>query len=196
MKNIGAAMAGGKAGKKDKGDEFFPTPEGTTRALVPELRAIGWPNDVWECACGEGHISKQLKKAGFDVTSTSLTKRGFGRSGIDFLKTKKPLASSVITNPPFSLSDDFLVHALMVLEIDHVAMLLPSGIYHAQNRVKLFELHTPSLILPMTWRLDVTGAGRPTMNCSWYIWTSLLPPVRGFRPLTSTEKHPGRYDAA
>lgn len=196
MKNIGAAMAGGKAGKKEKGDEFFPTAEGTTRALVPVLREIGWPNDVWECACGEGHISKQLIASGFNVASTNLTNRGYGLVGADFLKQQKAAAPSIITNPPFSLSDEFLVHALVILGIEHVAMLLPSGIYHAKDRVQLFHMHTPSLILPMTWRLDVTGEGRPTMNCSWYIWTSLLPPVRGFRPLTSTEKHPGRYDAA
>jgi hypothetical protein len=44
VKNIGAAMNGGN-GKREKGDEFFPTAEGTTRALIPTLREIGWPND-------------------------------------------------------------------------------------------------------------------------------------------------------
>lgn len=193
--NIGAAMAGGKGGKKrDKGDEFFPTAEGTTRALVPVLRKIGWPNGVWENACGEGHISKQLIAAGFDVFSTNLTDRGYGVRGLDFLATNHSPMPSIVTNPPFSLGDEFLVHALTVLEIEHVAMLLPNGIFHAQDRVKLFHLHRPSLILPLTWRLDVTGAGAPTMNCCWYVWTSLVPPIEGFWPLTSDEPHPGRYD--
>lgn len=195
MKNIGAAMNGGN-GKREKGDEFFPTAEGTTRALIPTLREIGWPNDVWENACGAGHISKQLLAAGFNVFSSNLTDRGYGRIGVNFMSQDRPLAPSIITNPPFSLSDEFLVHAQTILGIDHIAMLLPSGLYHAKNRVELFAMHKPSLILPLTWRLDVTGEGRPTMNCSWYIWTTLLPPIRGFQPLTSTEKHPGRYDAA
>jgi len=194
--NIGAAMAGGKRGsKKDKGDEFFPTAEGTTRALVPVLKEIGWPREVWECACGEGHISKQLIRAGFRVSSSNLIDRGYGGIGYDFLKQTHPFAKSIVTNPPFSLSDEFLVHALVVLGIEHVAMLLPNGIWHAQNRVKLFHLHKPSLILPLTWRLDVTGGGAPTMNCCWYIWTTLLPPIEGYYPLVSEEKHPGRYDA-
>jgi hypothetical protein len=199
--NIGAAMAGG-GGKKDKPpnpDEFFPTAEGTTRALVPVLRKIGWPNSVWENACGAGHITKQLLNAGFGVTSSNLTDRGYSRyslTGVDFLKTTEALAPSIITNPPFSLSDEFLVHALVVLGIEHVAMLLPNGIWHAQNRIKLFHMHRPSLILPLTWRLDVTGEGAPTMNCCWYVWTTLLPPIEGYYPLVSEEKHPGRYDAA
>lgn len=99
-----------------------------------------------------------------------------------------------MTNPPFSLSDEFLVHALVVLGIEHIAMLLPNGIYHAQNRVKLFEAHKPALILPCTWRIDVSGQGAPTMNVAWYIFTSLLPPIRGYYPLVSSEKTPGRYD--
>lgn len=193
MKNIGAAMAGGGS-KRAKGDEFFPTAEGTTRALVPVLRKIGWPNDVWECACGEGHMSKQLLEAGFDVFSTNLNDRGYGTCGVNFLETSASPMKSMVTNPPFSLSDEFLVHALTVLGIEHVAMLLPNGIWHAQDRVKLFELHKPSLILPLTWRLDVTGAGAPTMNCCWYVWTTLLPPIEGYYPLVSDEKHPGRYD--
>jgi hypothetical protein len=195
MKNIGAAMAGGGGKAKPANpDEFFPTAEGTTRAVIPVLREIGWPNDVWECAAGEGHVSKQLTAAGFDVWSTNLTDRGFGTRGVDFLATVHSPAASIVTNPPFSLSDEFLVHALTVLEIEHVCLLLPNGIYHAQSRVKLFELHKPSLILPLTWRLDVTGGGAPTMNCCWYVWTTLVPPIEGYRPLVSAEDHPGRYD--
>jgi len=196
MANIGAAMAGGKStkDKPENPDEFFPTAEGTTRALMPVLRKIGWPNRVWENACGAGHISKELIKSGFDVISTNLVDRGYGWRGKDFLKETDALAPSIVTNPPFSLSDEFLVHAITVLGIEHVAMLLPNGIWHAQDRVKLFKVHRPSLILPLTWRLDVTGEGAPTMNCCWYVWTTLVPPIEGFYPLVSNEKHPGRYD--
>jgi hypothetical protein len=201
MTNIGAAMAGGKS-KKDKPvnpDEYFPTAEGTTRALVPVLRKIGWPRKVWECACGTGHISKQLIAAGFDVVSSNLTDRGYGIRNVDFLRcidTEFYKSDSIITNPPFSLSDEFLVHAITLLGIEHIAMLLPNGIWHAKNRIKLFHMHKPSLILPLTWRLDVTGGGAPTMNCCWYVWTTLVPPIEGYYPLVSDEKHPGRYDAS
>ena len=45
---------------------------------------------IWECACGEGHLSKVLEKAGHLVLSTDLVYRGFGkREPVDFLDTRK-----------------------------------------------------------------------------------------------------------
>ena len=31
---------------------------------------------VWECACGEGHLSKELQKQGYQVYSSDLIDRG------------------------------------------------------------------------------------------------------------------------
>lgn len=190
-------MAGGSSGKKAANpDEFHPTPEGTVRAVIPVLREIGWPDDAWECACGEGHISKQLLAAGFAVTSSNLIDRGYGDVGVDFLATERARAKSVITNPPFSLADAFVAHAQTMLGIEYIALLLPNGIYHAKTRVPMFYAHRPSLILPCTWRIDVERKGAPTMNVSWYVWHPTVPPIAGYYPLVSDEKHPGRYDAA
>ncbi len=35
-------------------------------------------HNLWECACGEGHLSKRLAKYGYAVKSTDLIERGFG----------------------------------------------------------------------------------------------------------------------
>lgn len=50
---------------------------------------------VWECACGEGHIAKELEKAGYHVYATDLIDRGYGYQQ-DFLKSVAP--------PPFPAS--------------------------------------------------------------------------------------------
>ena len=34
--------------------------------------------EVWECACGEGHLSKVLESRGYHVMSTDLIDRGLG----------------------------------------------------------------------------------------------------------------------
>lgn len=39
---------------------------------------------LWECACGEGHLSKRLTELGYDVVSTDLIFRGFGTGGGGF----------------------------------------------------------------------------------------------------------------
>ena len=36
---------------------------------------------LWECACGEGHLSKRLKEFGYGVKSTDLIYRGYGEGG-------------------------------------------------------------------------------------------------------------------
>ena len=43
---------------------------------------------IWECACGEGHLSKRLKKHGYIVVSTDLIDRGYSTAGVDFLKQR------------------------------------------------------------------------------------------------------------
>ena len=34
--------------------------------------------NIWECACGEGHLSMVFAKHAYDVKSTDLIDRGFG----------------------------------------------------------------------------------------------------------------------
>ena len=42
--------------------------------------------NIWECACGEGHLSEVLKKRGYSVKSTDLIDRGYSEtSPLDFL---------------------------------------------------------------------------------------------------------------
>lgn len=38
--------------------------------------------NIWECACGEGHLAKPLMAAGYNVKATDLIDRGFGRGGV------------------------------------------------------------------------------------------------------------------
>lgn len=44
---------------------------------------------IWECACGEGHLSKEFEKAGYQVYSTDLIDRGYGAVR-DFLQSAAP----------------------------------------------------------------------------------------------------------
>ncbi len=78
--------------------EFYPTPPEATRALLSVETFTG---SIWEPACGDGAISKVLIEAGYQVVSTDLIDRGFGRGGEDFLKSTRPLAKNIITNPPY-----------------------------------------------------------------------------------------------
>ncbi|SFL43618.1 hypothetical protein SAMN04488036_11513 [Shimia haliotis] len=78
--------------------EFYPTPPEAVRALLSVERFDG---SIWEPACGDGAISKVLIEAGYQVVSTDLIDRGYGQGGLNFLKSTKPLAKNIITNPPY-----------------------------------------------------------------------------------------------
>lgn len=91
--------------------DFYPTPPEAIRALLDE---VSFQGSVWEPACGDGAIAKELFKAGHQVVATDLIDRGFGVSGVDFLKTDRPLAKNIITNPPYGkgLGDKFIKKAM------------------------------------------------------------------------------------
>ena len=64
------------------GPDFFPTPRWATFALIENEKFNG---EIWECACGDGTMSRVLEETGQPVRSTDLYDRGFGEAGVDFL---------------------------------------------------------------------------------------------------------------
>jgi hypothetical protein len=89
-------------------NDFYPTPPEATYALLEKEKFIG---NVWECACGDGAISKVLIDKGYDTYSSDLYDMGYGETGIDFLTSNKKV-DNIITNPPFRISLEFTLKAL------------------------------------------------------------------------------------
>lgn len=59
-------------------DDYYATDP----AAVDYLLQLATPSrNIWECACGEGHLSKRLIELGYKVFSTDLIYRGFGMGG-------------------------------------------------------------------------------------------------------------------
>lgn len=97
------------------------------------------PN-LWECACGEGHLSKRLLELGYNVKSTDLIYRGFGQGGIDFLKCYDKFDGDIITNPPYILAREFIEHALVLIpEGRKVFMFLKLQFLEGKGRRALFD---------------------------------------------------------
>lgn len=166
MNNLGAAIAGG--GGTRRADDFYPTPPEAVEALLqskwkpaPEFR-------VWEPACGDGAISRLLVANGYNVLSSDVVDRGYGEVA-DFLAGTRALASQILTNPPFKLAEEFIRHGFK-LGVAYQAHLLKAQFWNAASRLRLFKEHPPAAVLPLTWRLDFTGGGAPTMDCCWVVW--------------------------
>ena len=79
------------------------------------------PNhNIWECACGEGHLSKRLMEKGYNVVSTDIIDRGYKDMSAqqDFLSaTNTPIRNiDILTNPPYKYAKEFVLKALDLLQ--------------------------------------------------------------------------------
>lgn len=100
--------------------DYYTTDPAAVREFLNQLSAEYIDGQtVWEPACGCGNISEVLKQYGANVVSTDLYDRGYGQSNIDFLLMNKVPdgCKLIITNPPYSLSDQFVLHAMKLLPV-------------------------------------------------------------------------------
>lgn len=174
------SVANSKSKEERDPHDFQPTPHLATEALLLHLKGAV-PQYVCEPCCGEGHISKVLELYGYDVVSTDLIDRGYGTPGIDFL-AGPPDRNAIITNPPFKHAAAYIEH-VMRYEPVFFALLLKSTFWQADTRFELYCDHPPKLTLPLTWRLDFTGQGRPTMECTWFVWGQFLDRCEAPQPI-------------
>ena len=162
-----STIAGG--GSKNEPFDYYPTPPDATQGL---LGSLNLPKNmtVWECACGNGAMSKVLEDYGFNVMSSDIREDcGYGESGVDFFKETR-VCDAIITNPPFGVAQEFIEKALKDAPI--VCMLLKAHYWHTKKRFSLFQSNPPSFVLPLTWRPNfMQERGKsPTMDFQWSVW--------------------------
>lgn len=131
---------------------------------------------LWEPACGEGHLSKRLMEHGYYVYSTDLINRGYGVGGIDFLKEQTIFKGSIITNPPYKYSTDFILKALELIEEGHhVYLFLKLTALEGQDRYKkIYSRYPPKKIYVFVKRITCGKngifTGKSAVAYAWFIW--------------------------
>ena len=132
--------------------------------------------NIWECACGEGHLSKVFSKNGYNVKSTDLIDRNYGRGGVDFLKETACFDGDIVTNPPYKYAEDFIRHGLELIPIGNkVCMLLKVQFLEGKSRRKMFEEIPPKTVWVSSSRIKQGMNGdfsraNSMMAIAWYIW--------------------------
>lgn len=102
---------------------------------------------IWENCCGQGHLSKRLEELGYNVISTDLVDRGYGKGGIDFFKCETTLANNIVTNPPYAYAKEWVEHSLRLLpEGGKLALFLPIQFLESESRRKLFKETPPQTV--------------------------------------------------
>jgi hypothetical protein len=153
--------------------DFYDTPLVAVHAL---LRVENLPYRIWEPACGIGNIAGTLIGAGHAVFASDLNDRGYGQPGIDFLLPGPPVdCDAIVTNPPFSLAEEFVATALERAPM--VVMLLRLAFYESDRRTGILEdrglarIHAFRKRLPMMHRAGWEGRkANSGMAFAWFVW--------------------------
>lgn len=134
---------------------------------------------IWECACGEGHLSKILEKKGYEVISTDLVYRGYGdEESMDFLKeTFDNFDGDIITNPPYKYALEFVERAIeTVKQGNKVAMFLKLQFLEGQKRKQFFLENPPKTVYVSSSRLICAMNGEfekypsSAVAYAWFVW--------------------------
>lgn len=158
-------------------DYYATEPKATEMLLDLE----NFSSHILEPSCGGGAISEILINRGYDVVSRDLYDYGFGESGIDFLKTEcLPYRDcDIITNPPYSLSVEFVKHGMELLEDGRkMALFLNINFLVSKKRRKeVFDIIPPKKVWISSSRLMCAKNGDfdkyigvRAVNYCWFIW--------------------------
>ena len=113
----------------------FQTPVEALNPLLPYLKK---DHLIWECACGKGNLVKALNGKGFSTVGTDIL------TGDDFLKWQPEKFDCIITNPPYSIKQQFLERCYELKK--PFALLLPLTTFETKKRQELFKKHGVEII--------------------------------------------------
>ena len=160
--------------------DFYPTPYEVTRALLAyegeRLRQLG---SVWEPACGDGAMAREIEAYGLPVISSDLIDRGCPRAEIrSFYDFGVTMAPAIVTNPPYceiNARDGkgrWLDHA-MSIGAEYVAFFLNADWHCASGLSDILDRHPISRVYSCRWKVDFTGKGSPPQRNAWFIWDKM-----------------------
>lgn len=157
---------------REKNDYYATDP----KTIEPLFKQETFSINIWESACGEGHLSKEIEHCAKKVYSTDLINRGYGEV-LDFLKTDKKFDGDIITNPPYKYAQEFVEKAIeLINDGNKVAMFLKLQFLEGQKRKKLFEVYPPKVVYVFSRRQkcalngEFDKLGSSAVAYAWFVW--------------------------
>lgn len=158
-------------------EDFYATEPAAIELLLKEEQ---FAPEIWECACGMGHLSEVLKAHGYKVISTDLIYRGYGDpEPLDFLsETLEDFEGDIITNPPYKYALEFAEKAIeSVTPGRKVAMFLKLQFLEGQRRKQFFLKNPPKTVYVSSSRLYCAKNGEferykdtKAIAYAWFVW--------------------------
>ena len=144
--------------------DFYPTPLSAFTPLIPYLpKRVA----IWEPAQGDGRLVRAMKEAGLQADGQDIREA----KAYDYLQDKAHKAC-VVTNPPFSLAQEFITNAW-----EHSResfMLLRLNFLGSQKRREWWRKHEPSALFVLSQRPCFTGDGKTdATDYAWFYFSPL-----------------------
>ena len=161
-------------------NDYYATEPKAAELLLevePEL------DNIWECACGEGHLAKVFEKAGKLAKASDLVNRGYGIQE-DFINNIFVNFNSnfvwngdIVTNPPYKWAKEFVEHALKIIENGRkVCMFLKITFLEGKERKEMFKEYPPKTVYVCSGRIscarngDFSAFDSSATAYAWFVW--------------------------
>ena len=189
----GAKLAGGNPKNKRVENDFYATNPKAVEMLLEKYTFKG--KRLLEPCVGEGHIIQGLDNYLhnnlngisvndiLDITTLDICDRGCPNTIVtDFLTwDTNDKYDIIISNPPFSLAEEFCRKGLSLLDINgQMAMFLKIQFLEGVKRKEFFEKYPPKYIYVFRNRMATWNNGQPldpngkrwatTMCHAWFVW--------------------------
>ncbi len=161
--------------------DFYPTgePDAIRALLAADGEVIRACGTVWEPACGDGALVREIRAAGLPCCASDLIDRGCPDSWqADYFTCLRSRGRAIITNPPYNLINArdghgrWLRHTLAMPGWDYLALLLswdwPAA--RANGLGDLLSANPFSYAYLCRWKIDFTGGGSPPQRNAWFVW--------------------------
>jgi hypothetical protein len=147
----------------------FQTPASALNPLIAYLKP-GWT--IWEPACGKGNLVRGLEEKGYKTFPSDIL------SGQNFLTCTPPEFDCIITNPPFSMKDEFIERCYLLEK--PWALLMPLTTFEGKKRQFMFRKNGIQVLF-FDKRINFetpsgNGSGSWFMT-AWFTWGLGLPPI-------------------
>lgn len=179
----GTSLAGTSTTRERANYDYYATPYQATEMLLDEVKFSG---DFLEPCVGGGHIVDVIKRYYPDecVYGVDIVDRGYPNTLVaDFLKHDflGQKFDNVVTNPPFSLAQEFLEKSMEVVnDGGKIAMFLKIQFLEGAKRREMFKKYPPKYIYVFVKRQAPWNNGSPvdekgkswssTMCFAWFVW--------------------------
>ena len=170
-------VASNHSGNNRADDDYYAT---DPRAMEELLKFEVFHRNVWEPACGGGHLSSVLKEHGYSVRNSDVVDR-MGDGGVELLDFIEgdtgTWEGDIITNPPYSFAQEFVEKALStVVDGSKVAMFLKLTFLEGKKRKGMFAKHPPKRVYVFSSRVscakggDFSSTQSSAVAYAWFIW--------------------------